>query len=194
MIRPVVIALALASLAIGSSARSGPQSGTVGVFADPAGTEASLQWLRYVPVRLYVVASDLDGGVGGFEYGLTAPPTMLVFGPDQENGAPSFLGPNPANAGDSLNAIVETGGCVEGSGPVVLATYDVLFTYEHFPYDEICIGPADPSSIVPAAPAYTQCDATVVGLDGGGTCLRAIPIILRDPVVESSFSAVKARF
>jgi hypothetical protein len=172
----------------------------VGVFADPAGTQTCLTALQYVPTSFFVVGFELDGLVKGFEYGLTVPAGMLVTGPDTVNGTATFLGPNPLNIGGNLNVIVGTGGCVEGSGAVLLASYDVLFTVAPGSV-AVCIGPSEPSSVSPAAPAYLQCDGTIVpmgyaepaigGYPQGCMLLNGEPIC---PIENSRFGSLKARY
>jgi hypothetical protein len=164
-----------------------------------AGTQTSLTALQYVPTNFYVVGFELDGQIKGFEYGLTVPAGMLVTGPDTVNGAAVFLGPNPLNIGGNLNVIVGTGGCVNDAGANVLATYTVLFTVAPGA-NTICIGPSDPSSLG-GAPAYLQCDGTIVPMgyaeNGGGTMPDGCMALNQEgplPTEASSFSEMKARF
>jgi opacity protein-like surface antigen len=112
--------VAVAVLVLSAAATSAqPQSGDVGVFADQAGTLSTFSLVPFNSTqRVHVVGFDL-GDLKSFEFGVNGFDGWFVFG-TQINGNLN-LGGAFSDVGFA-DFIVGTGGCIDGSGAIWLAT------------------------------------------------------------------------
>jgi hypothetical protein len=192
-------ALALSLVAMSSLAFAQAEPYDVGVFADAAGTTSDVLAAPFVPFNFYVVGFDLDGGILGYEFGLTLDPGFTVF-------TAGLTGPNPLNLGTTTNVIVGTGGCVASvTGGVVLTAYNGGYVTGSPPVADtaFCISGTTPSSFADV-PGYLQCDSNLVPFgvaqNGGGVYPNACMIVnptMPGTVVaieNASFGDLKARF
>jgi hypothetical protein len=191
-----VILVSMLALTTLATAQVPPLS--VGVFLDSAGTQAAGNMQSFVVFDFYVVGFGLSGLPTGYEWELHAPTTFTIL-------SVTFTGPNPSNEGTATNVIVGMGGCVDpGSGAFSFARYNGGFFAPGSgsePGLTFCLGPAEPSSFVPAGPGYLECDGTPFPLeivDTGPACPAIDCLVLNPdcpvPTDSSSFGAIKVRY
>jgi len=137
-----------------------------GIFADPLGTGSQLQLPAFVPTDFHVLGFDLPGQVKGWELSVVIDPSFTVLARDLGGTLWIDVG------GPTDNFIVGTGACLDGTGVFQFVRYQIgWFSGSVPPTDQlVCLGPASPSSFVPATPGYLQCDNTLTVMDpvGGG--------------------------
>ncbi len=176
-------------------------AGEIGLFADTAGTDSTIDLAAGQGAQVYVVALGVPDGVSAYEFSVSGLSAANVAQSSYElaGPAPSFFTGDPS----ASNFIVGAGGCIaDDAGATVLVTL-TLFAFAAVPSDAaVCIGPASPSSFDPPGPGYLDCSDQALVLspapnDAGNYpdgCLILNPS--QDPVdgATSSFGQVKARF
>lgn len=156
----VLLSFGLTVLICGLATSAAGQAGTrdIGVYFDENGTYCTVNAPPFDnTLGFWVLGFDLDGGVLGYEVGLTIDPRIVIFASLMDQpGSPINVGQAPDNW------IVGTGACFDGEG-----IFSILrFTYGY--YDaaavdmQICLGPSSPSSFSPATAGYLQCDDSLV--------------------------------
>jgi len=144
-------------------------AGTIGVYADAAGTQSTLDVIPFAPTDIYVVGRDLPE-FNAYEVGLGGLLEIAsILGVE-------LFGPAPLDFGSAANYIVGTGGCVSQSGTLNLVTLQVIFLSD--PPDDTLINivGANPSSFATGEPGYNTCDGALVPfdvIDGGGLMLNS---------------------
>ena len=180
------LALALVSLSAGPSpAQTAPR---IGVFADAAGTQTTLDVDPFVDFSVYAVAFDLPD-FKAYELSISGVGDLGLIVRDQ-----FLFGPGPINIGQGAqNYIVGTGACIEQAGPLALVEL-VLLATDAVPADSpICIGPSSPHSLDEPVPAFSTCGNVVIGFEivhGGCLILNATQPANR--TVELSLDTVTA--
>jgi hypothetical protein len=174
----------------------------IGVYFDQNATLCTVNAPPFTTtLNFWVLGFDLDGGVLGYEVGLTIDPAIVIFASQMEQpGMPINVGQAPTNW------IVGTGACFDGDGVFHL----LKFTYGYFDAAAtnmtVCLGPTTPSSFTPASAGYLQCNESLIpfGLatypgdyPPGCSVINPTGTLLCEPPVaaqETSWGAVKASF
>ena len=196
-----MIELAFATVVALAVPAQAQDAGEIGLFADTAGTDSTIDLAFGQGTQVYVVALGVSDGVKAYEFSVSGLSAANVGQSSYELAGPATLtfGGDP----DASNFIVGAGGCIaDDAGATVLVTL-TLFAYDAVPSDAaLCIGPASPSSFDPPGPGYANCSDQALVLspapnDAGNYpdgCLILNPS--QDPVdgASSSFGQVKARF
>ena len=187
---------ALVALAVPAHAQ--PEPGDLGMFADAAGTQTTLDVDPFVDFSVYAVAFDLPD-FKAYELSISGVGDLGLIVRDQ-----FLFGPGPINIGQGAqNYIVGTGACIEQAGPLAMVEL-VLLSTDPVPADSpMCIGASSPFSLDDPLPAYSTCGNVVVpfgvatngGQDYADGCL-ILNATSTGPVDNetSSFGEVKARF
>lgn len=164
--KPVLSALTLPLFLVLLAAPRAGHAQEAGIFADPAGTQTQLQLPAFVPTDFHVLGFDLAGQVKGWELSVILDPSFIVL--ERDLGGELWIDVG----GPTDNFIVGTGACLDGTGVFEFVRYRIgWFAGSTPPADQVvCLGPASPSSFVPASPGYLQCDNTLTPMDvvGGG--------------------------
>jgi opacity protein-like surface antigen len=201
--------VAVAVLVLSAAATSAqPQSGDVGVFADQAGTLSTFSLVPFNSTqRVHVVGFDL-GDLKSFEFGVNGFDGWFVFG-TQINGNLN-LGGAFSDVGFA-DFIVGTGGCIDGSGAIWLATI-TFGDFTGLPVVDrpLCMRASSSTATFQGVPGYFRCDGSVpqdqqavefgVAQNGGefypDGCLIVNPSQVEGPVSldAASFGEMKARF
>lgn len=182
-----------------SIATAQPESGDLGIFADPEGTLTTDTAEPFVVGRFYIVTFDLPGGMLRYEFSYSGL---------RENGGvllnSRIIGsPHPLCEFDTDEYICTTGRCIEDQGPLVVYEATYLFL-ESVPADTaICAGGTIPSSFESGRPGWLDCAGSIrefgVATDGGehypDGCLILNPTQSPPVAIDvSSYGELKARF
>lgn len=140
----------------------------IGIFADPAGTVTTMDFPGQGQTTFYVVAFNLEGDPNGYEFGIDMSADFIIsntvwWSPE---------GVTPTVFGDARNAQVGSGGCLDGTGAIVLAEITIGTFVAVGDDTQLRIRPSSPSSFDPPSPGYNTCDNRMIRLDPA-TCETA---------------------
>ena len=194
----VTVAVAAAFVLSAGAALAQPEARDAGVFADPAGTQSTLDIAAFTPFNIYVVGFDLDGQVAGYEGKVSIPVEYTILAKNITPSTGLDFGNEPGEF------IVGTGSCLEGAGAFMMVNFNLgLFAAGVDPTDTaLCLGPSDPTSF-DNVPGYLQCDGTLIpfGVAQNGGDFYPNGCLILNPSQEgpvstesTSFGEMKARF
>jgi hypothetical protein len=186
-----IAALACAALGVCAPALAQPDPTDVGIFFDVLGTETSIDAAPLATFDIYVLAFDVPVSLSGYELSLTFDPSLTVL--TRTHYPPDGV---DSGAGDDNWIVGTVSSCLQDAGSSVLLHYEAMLTGSVDDF-EICLGPATPSGIVPAAPCYWTCPAPGSVLAFGSAylgCALVNPDTLPEPVPAEtgSWGGVKA--
>lgn len=148
--KPILLLVTLFLLTVAAGPVNAQDPGDIGVFFDAGGTQTTGAVVLGVEFDLYIVAFDIPIGILSYEGSLQRDPTIMLMD-HQLFPASSF------NVGTPENWIVGTGACFPIFGPTVLQTLTFVSFAPDMADQLFSIGPATPSSFLPAAPGYMDC-------------------------------------
>ena len=180
--KPRCMILAVLALTILSpAALAQPAPGEFGVYFDfSPGAQRATYVTPFTPFQWYVIAGDLEGDVLGFEFRLEIDPEILVI----DRSFRDIL--LPIVGWENDNWIVSTLTCEQGLAPYRMVTYTAMLTA---PAQDvlICLGPSEPSSLIPPQPNWTDCAGVLHDLEyAPSPCAGGVPdpCSILNPTVE----------
>lgn len=182
--RFVIASLALCALLL-SAPSAFAQVGSIGVYADAAGTVSEIVPQPNVPFDVYVVMFE-EALVNAVAYKLEIPGLNTDIFLIASSYGPQGGGINIPNSGGEN---VGLGECAVGFGgnPILVATYTLLMTVNPEPSRTLSLGPnvlADPDS-----PIYSDCLGVLHDIPAGASLKVGNDIV---PVLPRSWGGVKA--
>ena len=128
-----------------------PETGSIGVFGDQAGTMTQINVSGFAPFNLYVVAMGPPGGIRGYEFGLDLNPAYTRLGEEYVGQGP--IDPPPG----STDWIVGLATCYEQTPLQLLKLTLGYFLGPVAPSDDaICVRPSRASTVLGSL-SYVDC-------------------------------------
>lgn len=130
------------------------KSGEIGVFFDPAGTQTgSYGIVNGIPFQFYVVALSAPGDILAYQFGLTVDPNAVII----LNQTVMPAGSIDLSGSDTDALVATVGGCMQVTGPTVLAQYQALLLYTATDSPICLTAPQTSCDYPPIGPSYLTC-------------------------------------